>query len=472
MRDYSFGNFLHELRVRMGLTQYQLGTLVGVSDKAVSKWENGSSKPQSSILYKLSEVLGISVDELLTCQYHSFEKKKEKGVFALKKQYWNKVFDSMFKYYGDPVPIEMVNRLLTEQAEMQETDMILYFDMLSVLASEARKKGEHICVTGRTGASFAAYLLGVTKINPLKPHYYCSACRKVIFDDSVADGWDLPKKKCSCGKEMQTDGHNIPFEAYRHVMNRNIIFHMLISREYLFSAKSIVQDYFKDCKVTMEEREPNKIVTFKVLSEKSECTIVFYVDEEFTRYKELEKATDTFFKDVRFNCDEVLTQFQQGNTEGIIEFKTDFMKNMLSSISPKSFRELIQLSGLSHGTGVWADNAEDLLSGGYSAGQVIAYCDDVFNYIQNTMNIKGFFDTGFAYKVMEDTRRGIYAKNGIPKDIKLNLKAIGMGDWFVNSIRKIKYVFPKAHGITYIKLAATLMWYKIHYPKEFTEIML
>ena len=82
MRDYSFGNFLHELRSRRGLTQYQLGALVGVSDKAVSKWENGSSKPQSNILYKLSDVLGISVDELLICKYHSSEKKDT----ALKKR--------------------------------------------------------------------------------------------------------------------------------------------------------------------------------------------------------------------------------------------------------------------------------------------------------------------------------------------------------------------------------------------------
>lgn len=87
MRDYSFGNFLHELRSRRGLTQYQLGALVGVSDKAVSKWENGSSKPQSNILYKLSDVLGVSVDELLTCKYHFSEKKDTKGVFAMKNSY-------------------------------------------------------------------------------------------------------------------------------------------------------------------------------------------------------------------------------------------------------------------------------------------------------------------------------------------------------------------------------------------------
>ena len=71
MRDYSFGNFLHELRVRRGLTQFQLGMLIGVSDKAVSKWENGSAKPQSGVLSRLGQVLGVSVDELLSCKYHT-----------------------------------------------------------------------------------------------------------------------------------------------------------------------------------------------------------------------------------------------------------------------------------------------------------------------------------------------------------------------------------------------------------------
>ena len=275
MRDYRFGNFLHELRSRRGLTQYQLGALVGVSDKAVSKWENGSSKPQSNILYKLSEILGISVDELLACKYHSFEKKDIKGVFAMKKQLWNKTFDVMFERYGNPAPIEITNRLLTEQAEFQNTDMIVYFDLLSMLASSATKQSEHIRVRGGTGASFAAYLLGATEINPLKPHYFCPECRSVIFDNTADDGWDLPRKICSCGKEMQADGHNIPFETYRHVVHQNTSFDISVSPEYILWAKNIVQNYFKDCKLTSEEREQNKVITFTVSSKKMSAPLHF-----------------------------------------------------------------------------------------------------------------------------------------------------------------------------------------------------
>ena len=271
---------------------------------------------------------------------------------------------------------------------------------------------------------------------------------------------------------MQSDGHNIPFETYRHVVHRNTGFDISVSPEYIFSAKTIVQDYFRDCKLAIEDHERNKIITFTVSSEKSECSITICADEEFIRYKELENVTATCFERVRFASAEVLKEFFECNTDGITEFKTDFMKNMLRSISPKSFRDLIQISGLAHGTSVWVDNGDKLITSGHSVANMIAYRDDVYNYIQEKMIAKEFADTGFAYKVMEDTRRGIYAKHGVPDDIKSNLKAIGIEDWFIDSIGKIKYLFPKAHGTTYVKLAITLMWYKIHYPKEYNEIML
>ena len=472
MRDYSFGNFLYELRLRRGLTQYQLGALVGVSYQAVSKWENGSSKPQTDILCKLSEILGISVDELLTCKYHSFDKKDTKGVFAMKKELWNKAFEAMRKRYGNPAPIEIMNRLLTEHAEMKETDMIVYFDMLSVLALEAKKQGEHIRVRGGTGASFVAYLLGATEINPLKPHYYCPECGTVIFEGGVDDGWDLPKKVCSCGKEMQADGHDIPFETYRHVVHRNTSFDVSMSPNFWRAVRPIIKEYFKDCELTAEEREDNRIITYTITSNKSVCTFTFLADTEFERYQALEQATAMSFERVQFVQNEVLSEFRRGNTDGIPEFRTNFYKDMVNEVSPESFYDLIQMAGLSHGTGVWLDNAKELIKQGILVRDVIAYRDDVFNHIEKQLLHKGMASVGYAYKIMEDTRRGVYFRGGVSAEMRKQLGDIGIEDWFADSIGKIQYLFPKAHGVTYVKLAATLMWYKIHYPKEFNEIML
>lgn len=471
MRDYRFGNFLHELRLRRGLTQYQLGALVGVSDKAVSKWENGSSKPQSDILYQLSDILGISVDELLTCKYHSSEKKAAKGVFAMKKQLWDKAFAALSERYGDPAPMEMTNRLLTEYAEMQNTDMIVWFDLLSVLSSTATTMGEHIRVRGGTGASFAAYLLGATEINPLHPHYFCPGCHTAIFDRNADDGWDLPEKRCSCGKVMRSDGHSIPFETYRHVVRKNTSFDISVSPKYLSSAENIVQDYFGNCRLTKEEREPDKVISFRIASEKSACSVTLCADDDLARCKALENATATCFERVRFATADVVKEFREGNTDGITGFGADFMKNMLRTVSPGGFGELIKISGLAHGTGVWLDNGEQLMENGRSVTKLIAYRDDVFRYVRDKMLVKGFADTGFAYRVMEDTRRGIYAQSGVPEDIGSLLRSVGAEDWWIGSIGKIRYLFPKAHGVACVRSAAILMWYKMHYPKEFGEIM-
>lgn len=355
---------------------------------------------------------------------------------------------------------------------MQNTDMIVYFNLLSVLASEAKKQGEHIRVRGGTGASFVAYLLGATEINPLKPHYYCSKCGMVIFDNSVDDGWDLPEKICSCGKEMQIDGHNIPFETYRHVVHRNTSFDVSMSPNFWRIANSVIKEYFKDCELTATEREENRIITYTVTSDKSACAFTFLADTEFEQYQALERATGTAFERVNFSQNEVLNEFRLGNTDGIPEFRTDFYKDMAEEVSPKSFYDLIQISGLSHGTGVWIGNAKELVNQGIPVRNVIAYRDDVFNHIAQYMLRKGIANTGYAYKIMEDTRRGVYARVGVSEEMKKQLKDIGIEDWFADSIGKIQYLFPKAHGVTYVKLAATLMWYKIHYPKEFNEIML
>ena len=317
-----------------------------------------------------------------------------------------------------------------------------------------------------------AFLLGATEINPLKPHYYCSKCGMVIFDNSVDDGWDLPEKICSCGKEMQIDGHNIPFETYRHVVHRNTSFDVSMSPNFWRIANSVIKEYFKDCELTATEREENHIITYTVTSDKSACSFTFLADTEFEQYQALERATGTAFERVNFSQNEVLNEFRLGNTDGIPEFRTDFYKDMAEEVSPKSFYDLIQISGLSHGTGVWIGNAKELVNQGLPVSNVIAYRDDVFNHIEKHMLRKGIANTGYAYKIMEDTRRGVCFRGGVSDEMKKQLKDIEIEDWFVDSIGKIQYLFPKAHGVTYVKLAATLMWYKIHYPKEFNEIML
>ena len=98
MRDYSFGNFISAMRERSGLSQYQLGALVGISDKAVSKWENGVSKPRLSKVRRLAEIFDVSVDELLTCEYDTFEEERM-DLFAMKNKIINRSTNTHNRIY-------------------------------------------------------------------------------------------------------------------------------------------------------------------------------------------------------------------------------------------------------------------------------------------------------------------------------------------------------------------------------------
>ena len=165
----------------------------------------------------------------------------------------------------------------------------------------------------------------------------------------------------------------------------------------------------------------------------------------------------TSFEQVDFACPDVLEAFQKGNTAGIPEFRSVFYQDMADEVSPATFHEFIQLPGLAHGTGVWFDNDQILIQHGKPVSDVIAYRDDVFHYIQKKMERKHVDHTGFAYKIMEDTSRGVYAKWGISDELINQFSILGVEDWFAESIQKIRYLFPRAHGVLYVKYALILM---------------
>ena len=155
MRDYSFGNLISALRERCGLSQYQLGALVGVSDKAVSKWENGASKPRTDTIRKLAEVLHVSIDELLTCEYDTF-KYERKDLFAMKNNIIELAYSKMKLLYGENPPVKIVNRFQTEKMMLEGHEVLLWMGFLGKLREEA--SANHIYFEAR-GAQIGSSLI-------------------------------------------------------------------------------------------------------------------------------------------------------------------------------------------------------------------------------------------------------------------------------------------------------------------------
>lgn len=146
-------------------------------------------------------------------------------------------------------------------------------------------------------------------------------------------------------------------------------------------------------------------------------------------------------------------------TLGVPEFGTLFVRGMLEETRPTTFDELIKISGLSHGTNVWLNNAQDLIKKGtITLKEAICTRDDIMIYL-----ISQGIEPSAAFEIMEKVRKG----KGISPEYEALLKENNIPDWYITSCKTIKYMFPKAHATAYVTLAFRIAWFKVHYPEAF-----
>ncbi|WP_029608488.1 PolC-type DNA polymerase III [Mycoplasma simbae] len=144
---------------------------------------------------------------------------------------------------------------------------------------------------------------------------------------------------------------------------------------------------------------------------------------------------------------------------GLPEFGTSFVRQMLDQAQPRSFADLVSISGLSHGTNVWLGNNQDLImKQGFKLPDVFSCRDDILEKL-----VKQGVPNKFSFDIMEKVRKG----KGLTADEEKELKKYNVPDWQIDSMQKIAYMFPKAHAVAYVLMAYWFAWYKIHYPLAF-----
>ena len=355
---------------------------------------------------------------------------------------WDKAYKRIFELYGVDPDLNIVNRFLSEKAALAHFGVAEYFEELAGICQESIEKyNEKLVVKNTVASCFTAYLLGASEINPLPPHYYCETCKRVEWIDEDDCVFDMRgTRRCECGATMRADGYNLPYETY-------------IPYAQILKSKDPVPENYKD----LFEALTKKHFQYSLLGAAQAVNL-------------LGQATGVRPEEIDLSDCEVKYRLLGGDFSCMPPKLAEFLKQAYTVVQPSSYNEFLKLIGMAHGTQTWRNNAADLLlNGKCRLADIPATRDEVFVWMRDMMQEVGIYDTGFAYNISDNARRGYYAENGIDEytlDILRNY-----GGWLGDYVLTVRYMSTKALSVTELKYIILLTWYQTYYPKQYAEVI-
>lgn len=455
--------------------------------------------------------------------------------------------------YGQDLPKQVSERLEKELTSIIGNGFAVMYIIAQKLVWKSNEDGYLVGSRGSVGSSFVATMSGITEVNPLPAHYYCTNCFYSDFDSPEVkeyagkSGCDMPDKVCPvCGKPLSKDGHEIPFETFlgfygdkepdidlnfsgEYQAKAHDYTEVIFGKGQTFRAGTIgtlaektaygfVLKYNEEHEIIKRRSEieriaqgcvgvrrttgqhPGGIVVLPLgeeiysftpvqrpANDMTTKTVTTHFDyhsidhnllkldilghDDPTMIRLLEDLTGLDAQAIRFDDEKVLSLFENlsalkitkedlGGCDlgslGIPEFGTDFVMQMLRDTKPKTFSDLVRISGLSHGTDVWLNNAQYYIAkGDCTLSTAICTRDDIMTYLIHTG-----VENGLAFKIMESVRKG----KGLTPQMEEAMIAAGVPDWYIESCKKIKYMFPKAHAAAYVMMAFRIAYFKVYEP--------
>ncbi len=456
--------------------------------------------------------------------------------------------------YGDPLPELVEERLQTELNSIIGHGYAVLYYIAHKLVTRSLERSYLVGSRGSVGSSLVAFLIDITEINALKPHYRCPKCRYTRFflQGEVDSGFDLPPATCPhCGATLVRDGHDIPFavfmgfhgdkvpdidlnfsgeeQAAAHKYTEELLGRDNVCRAGTIStvaAKTAISYVLKYCEKRGRKFHPAKAAAIaaglegvkrttgqhpggimviprnmdihyitpmnRPADEVSAEVITTHYDyhsindrlvkldllghDDPTMIKMLEDLTGVKVKEIPVGDEATMQLFQNTaslgvtpeqilspvGTLGVPECGTNFVRQMINDVKPKTFSEIVRVSGYSHGTDVWLNNAQDLILAGRPVKETISTRDD----IMTGLIAKGV-EPLLAFKTMEYVRKGKAAKKGLEPQMLEAMRKANVPQWYIDSCQKVQYLFPKAHAVAYVLMGYRIAYWKVHYPKEY-----
>lgn len=462
-------------------------------------------------------------------------------------------YDKATSMYGPELPGVVKDRLEHELNSIISNGFAVMYIIAQKLVWKSNEDGYLVGSRGSVGSSFVATMSGITEVNPLPAHYYCSNCYYSDFDSedvkkyAGASGCDMPDKVCPvCGKPLSKDGHDIPFETFlgfngdkepdidlnfsgEYQSHAHDYTEVIFGKGHTFRAGTIgtlaektaygyVYKYYEEREVHKRRAEIERIASGCVgvrrttgqhpggiivlphgeeiysftpvqrpANDMTTKTITTHFDyhsidhnllkldilghDDPTMIRMLEDLTGVDAKTIRLDDQKVLSLFDNLSALGlksedldgcdlgclgVPEFGTEFVMQMLRDTKPKNFSDLVRISGLSHGTDVWLNNAQTLITEGKcTLSTAICTRDDIMTYL-----IHMGVESGLAFKIMESVRKG----KGLQPQMEEAMLAADVPEWYIWSCKRIKYMFPKAHAAAYVMMAFRIAYFKVYYP--------
>ena len=482
-------------------------------------------------------------------------------------------YNKAHSMYGDPLPEIVHERLERELNSIISNGFAVMYIIAQKLVWKSNEDGYLVGSRGSVGSSFVATMAGITEVNPLVPHYYCSNCHYSDFDSEEVKkyvggcGHDMTDKNCPvCGQKLVKDGFDIPFETFLGFKgNKEPDIDLNFSGDYqskahkytevifgkgqTFRAGTIaalaektaygyVKNYYEErgdrkrnCEIDRivagctgirrsTGQHPGGIVvlphgedinSFTPIQHPANDMTTDIITTHFdyhsidhnllkldilghddpTMIKTLEElinsdamdnkydGVNNVFKATDIPLDDPGVMGLFAGTEvlgitpedidgcplgclGVPEFGTDFVIQMVIDTKPKTLSDLIRISGLSHGTDVWLNNAQTLIEEGKATiSTAICTRDDIMTYLIN----KGV-ESEESFTIMERVRKGTVAKGKCKEwsQFKKDMLEHDVPEWYIWSCERIKYMFPKAHAAAYVMMAYRIAYCKINYP--------